>query len=73
MAVKNKDLWECLLGEFERWDEKGLEVRLWYTPRGVERHRYCVCAAAKAALDIDPSPQWVDDSYHIVRDDTSPG
>ncbi|KAI9041813.1 ribonuclease H-like domain-containing protein [Aspergillus affinis] len=32
-AVKNRDLWECLLGEIERWHEQGLDVAFWRVPR----------------------------------------
>lgn len=32
-AVKNRDLWECLLGEIERWDGHDLQVRFWRIPR----------------------------------------
>ncbi|KAK4233584.1 hypothetical protein C8A03DRAFT_47913 [Achaetomium macrosporum] len=31
--VKNKDLWELLLGETERWWDRGLRVALWRIPR----------------------------------------
>ncbi|KAF5228024.1 hypothetical protein FAUST_11377 [Fusarium austroamericanum] len=31
--VKNRDLWETLLGEMERWDERGLRIHLWRIPR----------------------------------------
>ncbi|RDW57401.1 hypothetical protein BP5796_12851 [Coleophoma crateriformis] len=31
--VKNQDLWECLLGEVERWKACGLRVELWKIPR----------------------------------------
>ncbi|KAF4993686.1 hypothetical protein FDECE_13343 [Fusarium decemcellulare] len=31
--VKNKDLWELLLGEAERWEHQGLRVSLWKIPR----------------------------------------
>ncbi|KAF7543498.1 hypothetical protein G7Z17_g10690 [Cylindrodendrum hubeiense] len=31
--VKNKDLWELLLGEVERWKDRGLRVDLWKIPR----------------------------------------
>lgn len=31
--VKNRDLWELLLGEVERWSERGLRVELWKIPR----------------------------------------
>lgn len=32
-AVKNRDLWECLLGEIERWNSHGMEVKFWRIPR----------------------------------------
>ncbi|KAI1472708.1 ribonuclease H-like domain-containing protein [Daldinia caldariorum] len=31
--VKNQDLWEMLLGEFERWKEEGLSVKFWRISR----------------------------------------
>ncbi|KAF1733602.1 Ribonuclease H [Beauveria bassiana] len=31
--VKNKDLWEMLLGEIESWDERGLKIQFWRIPR----------------------------------------
>lgn len=31
--VKNQDLWQLLLGEVERWQEKGLRIRFWRIPR----------------------------------------
>lgn len=31
--VKNKDLWELLLGEVEKWKQQGLRVDLWKIPR----------------------------------------
>lgn len=31
--VKNKDLWEALLGEAERWSDIGLDVKFWRIPR----------------------------------------
>ncbi|RAL04453.1 uncharacterized protein BO80DRAFT_441919 [Aspergillus ibericus CBS 121593] len=33
MPVKNRDLWECLLGEMERWDDAGLRIQFWRIPR----------------------------------------
>ncbi|KAF2998107.1 hypothetical protein E8E14_005546 [Neopestalotiopsis sp. 37M] len=30
--VKDKDLWEVLLGEVERWEEKGLKIEFWKIP-----------------------------------------
>lgn len=46
-AVKNKDLWELLLGELERWHDEGLEVLFWR----IGRELNCVAdtAAKKAA------------------------
>ncbi|KAE8150408.1 ribonuclease H-like domain-containing protein [Aspergillus avenaceus] len=32
-AVKNRDLWECLLGEIERWNGNGMQVQFWRIPR----------------------------------------
>ncbi|KAH7124909.1 ribonuclease H-like domain-containing protein [Dactylonectria estremocensis] len=48
--VKNKDLWEMLLGEVERWHDEGLEIQFWRIPRelNVEADR-----AAKAAAEDD--------------------
>jgi ribonuclease HI len=31
--VKNRDLWDLLLGEVERWEHLGLRVELWNIPR----------------------------------------
>ncbi|KXG45591.1 uncharacterized protein PGRI_033580 [Penicillium griseofulvum] len=31
--VRNRDLWECLLGEVEMWQERGLTVQFWRIPR----------------------------------------
>lgn len=31
--VKNRDLWEALLGEVERWESYGLEIQFWRIPR----------------------------------------
>ncbi|KAK6824303.1 hypothetical protein RU639_005017 [Aspergillus parasiticus] len=32
-AVKNRDLWECLLGEMEKWDSNGMQVKFGRIPR----------------------------------------
>lgn len=45
--VKNKDLWELLLGEVERWRERGLDVALWRIPR--ELNALADTAAKQAA------------------------
>ncbi|KAI0127211.1 hypothetical protein BJ170DRAFT_624587 [Xylariales sp. AK1849] len=44
--VKNKDLWDLLLGEVERWDDQGLRVDLWRIPRELNKD---ADAAAKLA------------------------
>ncbi|KAJ5951182.1 uncharacterized protein N7479_009595 [Penicillium vulpinum] len=31
--VRNRDLWECLLGEVEMWEEKGIRVQFWRIPK----------------------------------------
>ncbi|KAI5307366.1 hypothetical protein KEM56_006036, partial [Ascosphaera pollenicola] len=33
MPVANRDLWECLLGEIERWDDRGVTISFWWIPR----------------------------------------
>lgn len=48
--VKNKDLWEMLLGEAERWHDLGLKIHFWRIPResNVEADR-----AAKEAAEVN--------------------
>lgn len=46
-AVKNKDLWELLLGEVERWHDEGLRVMFWRIGR--EFNSVADKAAKKAA------------------------
>ncbi|EPE04771.1 rnase h domain protein [Ophiostoma piceae UAMH 11346] len=48
--VRNRDLWELLLWEAERWDLLGLKVELWKIPREVNT------AADKAAKDACEQP-----------------
>lgn len=31
--VKNKDVWQALLGEFERWADGGMKIKFWRIPR----------------------------------------
>ena len=50
--VKNKDLWELLLGEIERWDGHGLRVELWKIPRELNDD---ADGAAKRAIDDGPA------------------
>jgi ribonuclease HI len=55
--VKNKDLWQCLLGEIERADENGLRVKFWWIPRewNIEADHH-----AKAAVDEAPPHEFTD-------------
>ena len=48
--VKNRDLWELLLWEVERWDLLGLKIELWKIPRELNT------AADKAAKDVCEQP-----------------
>ncbi|KAH7265967.1 hypothetical protein MRS44_008215 [Fusarium solani] len=50
-AVKNRDLWEALLGEFERLEELGLKVEFWKIPRSL--NAMADRAAKRAAEDED--------------------
>lgn len=50
-AVKNKDLWELLLGEVERWHDEGLKVMFWRIGR--ELNSVADAAAKKAAEEDD--------------------
>ncbi|KAH7358398.1 hypothetical protein B0T11DRAFT_340700 [Plectosphaerella cucumerina] len=56
-AVMNRDLWELLLGEVERWFLRGLRVMLWSIPRelNVDADR-----AAKRAAQEEPQPVFRD-------------
>jgi ribonuclease HI len=49
--VKNKDLWECLLGEVERWNEEGMRIQFWRIPRewNTEADQHAKVAATKSA------------------------
>ncbi|KXX75727.1 Ribonuclease H [Madurella mycetomatis] len=64
--VKNKDLWELLLGEVERWNGRGLRVAFWAIPR--ELNTYADGAAKEAAQkrtteaefrDVMIEPPWL--------------
>lgn len=49
--VQNRDLWEMLLGEAERYDEDGLKIELWWIPRSA--NEIADRAAKKAAEGED--------------------
>ncbi|KAF3055080.1 Ribonuclease H1 [Daldinia childiae] len=54
--VKNKDMWELLLGEFERWKEEGLSIKFWRIPR--DWNNTADEAAKKAASENEALNQW---------------
>jgi ribonuclease HI len=49
--VQNRDLWEMLLGEAERYDENGMKIELWWIPRAA--NTIADRAAKKAAQESD--------------------
>ncbi|KAI8965361.1 ribonuclease H-like protein [Daldinia sp. FL1419] len=56
--VKNKDLWEMLLGEFERWEDEGLTIKFWQIPR--DWNTAADTAAKQAASEDEVSDKWVE-------------
>ncbi|KAK4445243.1 ribonuclease H-like domain-containing protein [Podospora aff. communis PSN243] len=57
-AVKNKDLWQALLGECERFKERGMDIKFWRIPRDWNT---VADAAAKEAAAIGEAPKgWND-------------
>lgn len=56
--VKNKDLWEMLLGEVERWDDEGLSIQFWKIPR--EWNAVADAAAKKAAAEKEAPDNWIE-------------
>lgn len=56
--VKNRDLWEMLLGEVEKWDDAGLSIRFWRIPR--EWNETADAAAKNAASEDTSYEEWVD-------------
>ncbi|KAJ3580272.1 hypothetical protein NPX13_g301 [Xylaria arbuscula] len=56
--VKNKDLWEMLLGEVERWQDAGLSVKFWRIPR--DWNKVADAAAKKAAKECEAQEQWME-------------
>ncbi len=55
--VKNRDLWELLLGEVERWHELGVRVSFWRIPR---EHNMMADEAAKDAATRPAEPEFTD-------------
>ncbi|KAI1159043.1 ribonuclease H-like protein [Nemania serpens] len=56
--VKNKDLWEMLLGEVERLDEEGLSIQFWRISRDL--NQVADAAAKKAAAEDELRDEWTD-------------
>lgn len=57
-AVKNKDLWELLLGEVERWHDEDLKVMFWRIGRDL--NSVADAAAKKAAEEGDDTNDFID-------------
>ncbi|KAJ5621600.1 ribonuclease H-like domain-containing protein [Penicillium herquei] len=55
--VVHLDLWQCFLGEIERYHEAGLAIKIWHVPPsstgGVRTHAYC-------AMSSDPPQKFGD-------------
>ena len=51
--VKNKDLWEALLGEVERWSDDGVGIKFWLIRRNLnaEADRWAREAAPKDSIE----------------------
>ena len=57
-AVKNRDLWEALLGELEKYKEEGMAIQFWKIPR--EWNMVADAAAKQAAAAEDAPNRWMD-------------
>ncbi|KAK0653686.1 hypothetical protein QBC41DRAFT_377736 [Cercophora samala] len=55
--VKNKDMWELLLGEVERWNNVGLKVEFWKIARQLNMEADCL---AKKAAQAPPVAEFRD-------------
>lgn len=55
--LKNRDLWEALLGEFERWDSWGLKIEFWRIPRTLN---VVADGAAKQAADAEKVEEYLE-------------
>ncbi|RCI14562.1 hypothetical protein L249_6877 [Ophiocordyceps polyrhachis-furcata BCC 54312] len=54
--VKNRDLWEALLGQVEKFDERGMAVQFWKIPR--DCNAVADAAAKDAATEEDAPDEW---------------
>lgn len=57
-SVQNRDLWEALLGEVERYKDEGMAVEFWRIPR--EWNTVADAAAKKAAAENDAPGEWTE-------------
>ncbi|KAK4170671.1 ribonuclease H-like domain-containing protein [Triangularia setosa] len=55
-AVKNRDLWEALLGQIEQYKDNGMAVKFWRIPR--EWNTVADTAAKEAAAKEDAADSW---------------
>lgn len=57
--VKNRDLWECLLGEIEELDKEGMRVSFWRIPRerntDADYHARIAANERRPSIFTDPS------------------
>ncbi|TRX90105.1 hypothetical protein FHL15_009024 [Xylaria flabelliformis] len=58
--VKNKDMWEMLLGEVEKWHERGVSIQFWRIPRAW--NTVADAAAKKAAERVETENEWMDNT-----------
>ncbi|PWY71301.1 RNase H domain protein [Aspergillus eucalypticola CBS 122712] len=61
--VSNRDLWECLLGELERWYDHGMDIQFWQIPK--EWNTEAALLAEQAALEA-PARAFGDVSGYMV-------
>ncbi|KAL9087243.1 MAG: hypothetical protein Q9165_006737 [Trypethelium subeluteriae] len=53
--VKNRDLWEEIIKEMDRWSERGMEVQFWLLPRSLNS---VADELAKEAANLPPKEDW---------------
>jgi ribonuclease HI len=56
--ARNRDLWEALLGEAERYEKDGMKIEFWRIPRALNER--ADAAANKAAGETNVPAQWAD-------------
>ncbi|KAL2132138.1 hypothetical protein VTI74DRAFT_4144 [Chaetomium olivicolor] len=73
--VKNRDLWEMLLGEVERWKDRGLRVALWRIPRDLNAVADTAAkeAAEKGTAEVEFRDVLIGDSRTTMTSTTTSG